>query len=203
VFDPFFTTKRGANGTGLGLSQVHGFAHQSGGTVTIASEIGRGTTITLYLPRADQLPEQAAAAPDRESLGGGTVLLVEDNPEVAEVTAALLAQLGYRVEQAGNAQKGLDALERREFDLVVSDIMMAGEIDGLGLARAVRQRHPRLPVVLVTGYSETATAAGSEFPVLRKPYRLADLSRTIAKAIGDAAPPPSNLVRLEDARRRP
>ena len=202
VFDPFFTTKRGANGTGLGLSQVHGFAHQSGGTVTIDSDIGRGTTLTLYLPRAVEALEQTAAEPAADAAGGGAVLLVEDNPEVAEVTVALLEQLGYRVEAAGNAQKGLEALERRKVDLVVSDIVMAGDMDGLDLARMVRQRYPDLPIVLVTGYSESAAVAGTEFPVLRKPYRLADLSRTIVGALGKAEPPPNNLVRLDDARRR-
>lgn len=200
VFDPFFTTKRGANGTGLGLSQVHGFAHQSGGTVTIDSEIGHGATVTLYLPRADRDPEAADAVAESE-VPGGRVLLVEDNPEVAEVTASLLEQLGYKVEARGNAAAGLAALDSGSFDLVVSDIVMAGEIDGLGLARVVRQRYPRLPIVLVTGYADTAALAGAEFCVLRKPYRLAELSRTIAQTVGAGDEPPANLVRLEDVRR--
>ena len=200
VFDPFFTTKRSGGGTGLGLSQVHGFAHQTGGAVTIDSEMGRGTTVTLYLPRADREPEAFDAETSTEAAEGGSVLLVEDNPEVAEVTTALLEQLGYKVETRGNAQKGIEALGRRSFDLLVSDIVMAGEIDGLGLARDARQRDPQLPIVLVTGYADTALLAGAEFCVLRKPYRLADLSRMIAKAMGEIERPPSNLVRLQDRR---
>src|SRR5205085_1264711 len=121
VFDPFFTTKQRTKGTGLGLSQVHGFAHQSGGTVTISSELGKGTSVTLYLPRAHAPPEQAAAEAADEASASGAALLVEDNPDVAEVSAALLEQLGYRVHAAGDAQAALEALEARKFDLVVSD----------------------------------------------------------------------------------
>jgi PAS domain S-box-containing protein len=202
VFDPFFTTKQRTKGTGLGLSQVHGFAHQSGGTVIVQSELGKGTRVTLYLPRAHASPEggvtEAAAAPS----ANGTALLVEDNPEVAEVSGALLAQLGYEVHAAGDAQGALEAIEARKFDLVVSDIVMAGVMDGLELARAIRQRHPDLPVILVTGYSDTAVVADAEFPVLRKPYQLAELSRATAKVIAESGqPPPDNLVRLRDARR--
>ncbi len=203
VFDPFFTTKQKSKGTGLGLSQVHGFAHQSGGTVTIESRLGKGTRLTLYLPRADArsastAPEQAAESPE----GYGTVLLVEDNPDVAEVSAALIEQLGYRVHAAGDAQSAIEASEAQRFDLVISDIVMAGAMDGLGLAREIRRRRPDLPVILVTGYSEKASTADAEFPVLRKPFQLADLSRAAAKVIAEMRqPPPSNLVRLRDAKR--
>ena len=114
---------------------MHGFAHQSGGTVTIASELGQGTRITLYLPRAEVRAEQLAAEPAAQPAEGGSVLLVEDNPEVAEVSALLLEQLGYRVKTAGDAEAALAAIEREAFDLVVSDIVMAGALDGIGLAR--------------------------------------------------------------------
>jgi CheY-like chemotaxis protein len=202
VFDPFFTTKQRSKGTGLGLSQVHGFVHQSGGTVRIESELGKGTRITLYLPRAQANPEQAAAEPAAEVSTRGVVLLVEDNPDVAEVSAGLLERLGYEVHAAGDAQAALEALEARKFDLVVSDIVMAGALDGLGLARAIRQCHPDLPLILVTGYSNSAVLADPEFAVLRKPYQLEDLSRAAAKVIAESRqPPPSNLVRLRDIRR--
>ena len=129
VFDPFFTTKEVNKGTGLGLSQVHGFAHQSGGTVAIDSDLGKGTVVTLYLPRQHDSPRMAVV--ESEPLGRGTVLLVEDNPEVAEVSLALLDQLGYQVEKVDRADSALRRLEQRKFDLVISDIVMAGSMDGL------------------------------------------------------------------------
>jgi PAS domain S-box-containing protein len=196
VFDPFFTTKKGSSGTGLGLSQVHGFAHQSGGTVVIDSELGRGTRITLYLPRADASPEAAAGDTIAASDVTGLALLVEDNPDVAEVTVTLLEELGYQVHAVEDAQSALDAVERCKFDLVVSDIVMPGAMDGLSLARALHASHADLPVVLVTGYSDTAALAGTEFVVLRKPYQLADLSRSVERVIADT----SNLAHRHHAR---
>ena len=202
VFDPFFTTKQGRHGTGLGLSQVHGFAHQSGGTVTLDSELGKGTRITLYLPRARAGAENARPAPSDETSGIGWALLVEDNPDVLEVTVALLEQLGYQVEAVEDAQAALAAIGKRQFDLMISDIVMAGAMDGLALARDARRRHPELPIVLVTGYSDSAAAAQLEFMVLRKPYRLAELSRAIANVVAEMRQPTAgNLVRLRDARR--
>jgi PAS domain S-box-containing protein len=202
VFDPFFTTKRASEGSGLGLSQVHGFAHQSGGTVTIRSELGHGTCVTLYLPRASRVSKQADFQGAVEQLDGGAALLVEDNPEVAEISAQMIEELGYNVQIASSASAALELIDRVPFQLVVSDIVMAGSMDGIGLARAVRQRRPDLPIVLVTGHSTSAAAAGMEFTVLRKPYHLSDLSRATAKAITDVrSPAPSNIVRLHDARR--
>ena len=200
VFDPFFTTKPPAKGTGLGLSQVHGFVHQSGGTLGIESELGKGTRVTLYLPRAQAGAQEPAAEAAAEAETGGTVLLVEDNPDVAEASAVLLEQLGYEVHRAGDAETALREVEARELDLVVSDIVMAGAMDGLGLARAIRQRHPTLPVLLVTGYSNAVASAETEFTVLRKPYELAELGRAAAKLVAEAQPP-SNLVHLRDAKR--
>ena len=202
VFDPFFTTKQRSKGTGLGLSQVYGFAHQSGGTVTIESKLGAGTKVTLYLPRARENPEEAEAETPVESAVSGTALVVEDNPDVAEISATMLEQLGFRAHVTSDAQSALEAMEARAFDLVVSDIVMAGAMDGLALARAIRKRRPAVPVILVTGYSDNASAAEMEFAVLRKPFQLAELSRAAAKVIAEAQqPPPSNLVRLMDAKR--
>jgi hypothetical protein len=110
VFDPFFTTKQADKGSGLGLSQVHGFAHQSGGTVTIESELGRGTTITLYLPQVEEESSSVEVDSDEVDAGRGLVLVVEDNPEVAEVTVAMLGQLGYEVEAVRDAGAALSLI---------------------------------------------------------------------------------------------
>jgi CheY-like chemotaxis protein len=203
VFDPFFTTKGPSRGSGLGLSQVYGFAHQSGGTVTITSELGRGTCVTLYLPRGEATRK---SAPDEnnaqaQKLAGGTALLVEDNPEVAKVTEQMIEQLGYRVQRVGSAKEALELGDGTQFDLVISDIVMAGPMDGVGLARALRQRQPDVPVVLVTGFSSSATEAELEFAVLRKPFELSDLSRVMAKAIAEAqGASAGNVIRLRDRR---
>jgi PAS domain S-box-containing protein len=179
VFDPFFTTKPVGKGTGLGLSQVHGFAHQAGGTISITSKLGEGTKVTMSLPRS-QATEKAG--PDAGfSQGTGTVLLVEDNPEVANATAALIEQLGYRVRWVPDAPSALIEIEKDDIDIVFSDIVMPGKMNGMDLAKRIRAQHPRLPILLVTGYS--ASAKSSEFPVLRKPYQLHELSRELENLI--------------------
>src|SRR5215472_14076501 len=203
VFDPFFTTKGPSKGSGLGLSQVYGFAHQSGGTVTITSELGRGTCVTLYLPRGTAAPgpaeNEANAALEKPQ--GGNALLVEDNPEVAKVTEQMIEQLGYRVQRAGSAKEALELAEVTPFNLVISDIVMAGSMDGVGLARALRQRRPDLPVVLVTGFSTSATEVDLEFAILRKPFDVSDLGRVMAKAIAEVqAANAANVIRLHDRR---
>jgi PAS domain S-box-containing protein len=200
VFDPFFTTKEIGKGSGLGLSQVHGFAHQSGGTVQIDSQVGRGTTVTIYLPRCDETPHAVQDERRVESAAGGTVLVVEDNPEVLAVCVSMLEQLGYEVYAVSGALAALDVIENRNFDLVVSDVVMPGGMDGAALANVIRARKPELPVLLATGFSPSASHA--DFPVLRKPFDLSELSRTVARLIAEAKQPPdSNLVRLSEARR--
>jgi two-component system NtrC family sensor kinase len=186
VFEPFFTTKEVGRGTGLGLSQVYGFAKQSGGSAAIASEPGRGATITLYLPRtreAAPVEEPAERVVPRD--GEGRVLLVEDNAAVAEVTVATLEELGYGVRHAGDPGAALRALASDErFDLVLSDIVMPGPLNGVDLARMIRTRHPHLPILLATGYSDVAGAAAEEgFPTLRKPYDAASLREAIRAAL--------------------
>jgi PAS domain S-box-containing protein len=183
IFDPFFTTKPVGKGTGLGLSQVHGFAHQAGGTVSVESELGKGTTLTMWLPR--QQLEQRAERTDPVELGGsGTVLLVEDNPDVASVSCNLLEQLGYNVRRVADAESALRELEcqdkGQEIDLVFSDVVMPGKLDGLGLAHRLREIRPDLPVLLATGYSDAVAGARGQFPILRKPYEIHQLSRAIA-----------------------
>jgi PAS domain S-box-containing protein len=177
VFDPFFTTKPTGKGTGLGLSQVHGFVHQAGGTVRIQSELGSGTSVIITLPRA-ALREQGHDG-DSSAVGWGKVLLVEDNPDVATASTILLEQLGYSVRWVPNASEALREVEKNDVDLVFSDIVMPGEMDGLSLASAIRQQRPNLPVLLTTGYSEAARKAMAKFPIIRKPYELQELSRAL------------------------
>jgi len=182
VFEPFFTTKDVDKGTGLGLSQVYGFVQQSGGRVSIASELGHGAAVTLYLPRIEADPgvEEIVEAPAASS--SAEVLLVEDNPQVADVAARLLDQLGHHTRWVGNAEAAMRLLEKGERpQLILSDIVMAGGRDGVDLAREVRRRWPEVPVLLATGYSERMRQA--EFPILPKPYGLAELSRALDAAL--------------------
>jgi len=190
VFEPFFTTKQLDKGTGLGLSQVYGLTHQSGGTVTITSEVGNGTSVTIYLPRSHrQLTEQriVEGEPPR---GGEKVLLVEDNPEVQEVAGMLLEQLGYRVFHAESATVALQFLASGEaVDLVFTDLVMPGELDGVALARRVKEEYPNTAVLLTSGYAKAAAPLAVGFPLLRKPYQLPTLARAIRNAL-DTEPAP-------------
>jgi two-component system, NtrC family, sensor kinase len=186
VFEPFFTTKEVGKGTGLGLSQVYGFAKQSGGTATVTSTVGRGTAITLYLPRTQELPAPSTApmkaeAPPRRA---GTVLVVEDSPEVAEVATAYFQQLGYMVKQVASANEALELLAKdAKIDLVFSDILMPGGMNGLELGHAIRRRDAAMPVLLATGYSDSARDAVEQgFIVLQKPFDLAALEQALREA---------------------
>ena len=184
VFDPFFTTKPVGKGTGLGLSQVHGFAHQPGGSIALDSTLGKGTRVTISLPRA---PAGQQRGPDiQASAGGGTVLLVEDNPEVASASTSLLEQLGYNVRWVSDASAALVEIEKDGIDAVFSDIVMSGKMDGVRLAKTIRAKRPGMPILLATGYSAAAT--NLEFPILRKPFQLHELSRELEKLITQAHP---------------
>ncbi|MBV9970141.1 MAG: PAS domain S-box protein [Xanthobacteraceae bacterium] len=201
VFDPFFTTKSPDKGTGLGLSQVHGFAHQSGGTVTVESEVGRGTLVTIYLPRSTEIPQPDTHQIEIANGAWGRILLVEDNPEVREVTAGMIEQLGYETRGVADADAALAAIAEQDFDLVMSDIVMPGSMDGTALANAIRVRKPNLPVLLMTGYRPPAPSLDGVFAVIRKPFQLSELSLMIPRLIAEAKQPPdSNVVRLYDAR---
>jgi CheY-like chemotaxis protein len=179
AFEPFFTTKDVGQGSGLGLPQVYGFAKQSGGEVVIASERGRGTNVTITLPRSSRAVRPAADAGDAATTpvpGGpasGHVLLVEDDAQVAALTGELLRSLGYEVQRAASAAAALEILaDGAPVDLVLSDIMMPGGTSGLELARQFRARRPGIPVLLATGYPDAAGGARAEgFEVLLKPYR--------------------------------
>jgi CheY-like chemotaxis protein len=190
AFEPFFTTKDVGKGSGLGLPQVYGFAHQSGGQVRIDSEVGVGTIVTVLLPRSLQTPSEGtrtadsadAAAPRGDGARRGHVLLVEDDKEVSALTREMLNNLGFAVTHVSGAEAALGALANaRAVDLVLSDIMMPGGVSGLDLAREISQRHPDLPIILTTGYVEAAARMkDGEFRLLLKPYSL----EALADAIG-------------------
>jgi two-component system NtrC family sensor kinase len=194
AFEPFFTTKAVGVGTGLGLSQVYGFARQSGGAAVIDSRPGRGTAVTLLLPRAEDLPPppEPAAAEAPKALphpAARRVLLVEDNDEVATVTAALLRGEGCEVDVADRVVQAEALLEAgTTYDLILSDIVMPGA-SGIDFAHVVRRRWPQLPIVLVTGFSDQGAAAPPGVPVIGKPLRLADFRRLLgsAETAGDPA----------------
>ncbi|WCS22751.1 PAS domain S-box protein [Methylobacterium sp. NMS14P] len=188
IFEPFFTTKGVGHGTGLGLSQVFGFAKQSGGDVAVDSVVDVGTTFTLFLPRSHQAEVQDSAPDEPEPLaeGHGTpVLVVEDNAEVGAFARQALMELGYRAVWVKDAQAALATLEvnSHEIEVVFSDVVMPG-MNGVDLAREIRRRRPYLPVVLTSGYSHVLASEGTHgFELLHKPYSVADLSRALRKAL--------------------
>jgi len=186
VFEPFFTTKPVGKGTGLGLSQVYGFAAQSGGEARIDSEVGRGTTLSLLLPASNKAvpASQRVYNPIAAQEPAGRVLLVEDNEEVGNLAAAFLGELGHAVVRARSGAEALHIADNgAPFDIVFSDVVMPG-MNGLDLASELKQRRPKLPIILTTGYSDRISAAGSQgFPIVRKPYRMETLAMAVDEAL--------------------
>ena len=193
IFEPFFTTKEVGQGTGLGLSQVYGFVQASGGSVDVESAEGAGAIFSVCLPRATGTPGPAVTAstpapakPPARRRRGARVLLVEDDDAVADGVGHMLRDLGYAYARAPNARDALEKLEHdRAYDAVLSDMIMPGGMDGLGLAQRIRDTYPDLPVILMTGYSEAANAATREdFKLLLKPYGLDALSEALEQTLG-------------------
>jgi two-component system NtrC family sensor kinase len=186
IFEPFFTTKKVDRGTGLGLSQVYGFAQQSQGAITVTSRPDTGTTFELFLPCCDEaLQVESNAADDAMPLArSATVLLVEDHPDVSAVGSDYVEQCGFKVVCAMSAEVAVDILNQRsDIDLVFSDIVMPG-MSGLELGRLIREHHPETPVVLASGYSDRAAMAVEEgFTLLQKPYSLEALRKSLAEAM--------------------
>jgi len=195
VFEPFFTTKEAGKGSGLGLSQVYGSITQSGGHVLIDSTLGEGSTFSLYLPRSE-VSASPAASDDGHTYAvpgsGETILIVDDNEDVREVAVVIVRSLGYEVLSAADATEAIALMRvHRGIDLLVSDIVMAGGVDGFDLARRARELHPSLPILLMSGYPASAgVAVACEFPILPKPYRRSELARQIRLALGDQVAPP-------------
>ena len=191
VFEPFFSTKSSGPGAGLGLSQVHGFAHQSGGAVDIRNRPQGGAAIRLWLPVAEEALEgeatglAAGAGIDLVEDGSGKVLVVEDDPDVAGFTYEALLGLGYSVRLTHRAQAALDLLNQGEaVDLLFSDVIMPGGMDGVQLAEEARRRFPSLPVLLTTGYNEAAATIGQRgLPVLTKPFTTQQLAAKVREAL--------------------
>jgi len=186
IFEPFFTTKERGNGTGLGLAMVFGFMRQSGGHINVYSEPGKGTTFRLFLPRSATEPEVAPGA--AEAIVGGSgevVLVVEDNAALRRVAVRQLRELGYQVLEAENADAAMTVLERETVELMFSDVVMPGGIDGFTLARRVAKRWPKVKIVLTSGFSDTRsrTDPGVNVRVLSKPYRRADMARAMRDAL--------------------
>ena len=188
LFEPFFTTKEVGKGTGLGLSQVYGFAKSSGGLADIESNMGQGTKVTIYLPLARGQPVASSVAQsDARPVAQPPsevrrVLVVEDNSEIRAAAASQLSELGFEVRVAEDASQALRVLEETAVDALVSDLVMPGEMDGYALAKQVRRRWPDMPIVLMSGYSESAGAAvEAGFEVLAKPFPFTELAGALRR----------------------
>lgn len=206
IFDPFFSTKEVGKGTGLGLSMVFGFVKQSGGGIKVASEEGRGTIFTIYLPKAEASALRPTGYDDRKLVGGQeTILCVEDDHDVRHYVTVQLESLGYKVVPAANATEALAiAAEGTPFDLLFTDIVMAGGMNGRELAEQMVAARPSLRVLFTSGYAYDSLHAQGRAtmgaPLLRKPYRKAELARmlrrcldTAVDSVGDAIPTPYSV----------
>jgi len=183
VFEPFFTTKGFGEGTGLGLSQVFGFANQIGGGITVDSRPGQGATFALYLPASKGSAPASGETRTQGRQGMGRVLIVEDDALLAELAAGMLAELGFEGIVTHSAKEALELLAAgKRPTLIFSDIVMPGGISGIELARKVRGRFPELPILLTTGYSEEVGGTHG-FPVLQKPYELDALAAAVGKLL--------------------
>ncbi|MGH7155499.1 MAG: response regulator, partial [Acetobacteraceae bacterium] len=193
AFEPFFTTKEVGRGSGLGLSQVYGIARQLGGGARIESRRGDGTTVHVYLPRAGSIPVSGPLAQARRApmavRADAMVLVVDDDHAVRTTTASLLAELGYRVLEAGSGAEALDELENGDpADVLLTDVVMPG-MTGPELARRARMLHPHLPIVFISGYSDPDALLGAEgfVHLVRKPARPEDLVEKLELALSEAA----------------
>jgi CheY-like chemotaxis protein len=196
VFEPFFTTKEPGRGTGLGLSQVYGFVRQSGGHVRIYSEVGHGTTVKLYLPRLTGTVEDAGETgrPTRHALARGegeTILVVEDEEELRAFSAEALRELGYRVVEADDARTALRALDQvAQIELLFTDVVLPGGVNGRELADEVVRRSPRTRVLFTTGYTKNAIVHHGRLDpgvhLLGKPFSYAELASKVRTLLDGA-----------------
>ena len=190
AFEPFYTTKEVGKGTGLGLSQVYGFAKQSGGEARIESKVGEGTTVRIYLPRAEGQAAAGAVLHDgleKTPPAAATILVVEDDPDVREMIVGILSDLGYQTLVATNGPEALAILNRdRSVDLLFTDIVMPAGMSGTELARQASRLRPDLKVLLSSGYTREANqwrSARGDFPFIAKPYRPATLGKKLEEVL--------------------
>jgi CheY-like chemotaxis protein len=190
LFEPFFTTKDVGRGTGLGLSMVYGFVKQSGGLVKVDSVVGRGTVVTLFFPEAtDAAPAPIPNEPDEMPRGNGeTILVVEDEPDLLVLAARFLEGLGYRVLPAASATVAIDvAAQQERIDLLLTDIVMTGGMNGRQLAAELREKRPGLSVLFMSGYSddiaERRVARFGESAIIAKPYERSALAIAVRDAL--------------------
>jgi PAS domain S-box-containing protein len=192
VFEPFFTTKEPGRGTGLGLSQVYGFARQSGGAAVVESAPGKGATVRIYLPLAEAGADRPTAAPAAQAAAHGParrILLVEDDASVGEMVEAMLSDLGHEVLRAEAAAPAIEILGRKDrIDLMLTDLIMPGGMNGVELAHAAVALRPGLPVILTSGYTGETLGAAAEapWPLLAKPYPAEALAAVIEAVMGKA-----------------
>jgi CheY-like chemotaxis protein len=190
VFEPFFTTKDVGKGSGLGLSMVYGFARQSGGTVLISSQVAHGTSVTLYLPSAGPAPThqpRAEATQSPRQRTGERILVVEDNPLVGQMAITMLSSMGYSPVVVIDASSAITEMERPDpIALLLTDILLPGGMTGFDLARQVRRRWPDLPILFMSGFADPTLVPddfGTNTKLLRKPFRLGQLSDAIVFAL--------------------
>jgi PAS domain S-box-containing protein len=189
AFEPFFTTKEVGRGSGLGLSQVLGFCKQSGGGVRIETKLGRGTSVFVYLPRAQVAaqPRKPSLLPQelRASANGGAILLVDDDEAVRDTTAGMLRELGFKVIQVGSGGGALEILDSdRKIDLMLLDFAMP-DMNGAEVAKAATGKRPGLPILFVTGYADLAAITDAGHPVIRKPFEEGELAEELASLLGE------------------
>ncbi|MGE7419116.1 hybrid sensor histidine kinase/response regulator [Methylobacterium tarhaniae] len=190
VMEPFFTTKGEGKGTGLGLAMVYGFAKQSGGSVKIYSEVGHGTTVRLLFPATDQKIEEERKVSQRaaDRHGTETILIVDDRPDVAATAGTILEDFGYKVIVVDGPRPALEVLDGElRIDILFTDLIMPGGMNGVMLARAARERQPKIKVLLTTGYAEASLertdAGGTEFELINKPYKRMELARRVRRVL--------------------
>lgn len=197
AFEPFFTTKEAGKGTGLGLSMVYGFIKQSGGHVSIYSEVGVGTTVTMLLPAALQSIEEqdvSQGVDAEQKTGSETILVVEDDPEVRIATAVLLDMLGYKTLEAGTVQEGVDLFTANtNIDMILSDVILPGGENGADLARRARALRPDIKILFMSGYTEDVITHNGRLDagvmLLHKPFtriQLAEKVRAVIDGLGPA-----------------